>query len=432
MNPIELYLFLKTFEFEYDSEITKVFSFEVNESIKTNLNEAKINYEERNGRIFIERQNLTFSYFENKTEFEQQVQLPHFDKPIIIGDYFNQNECYFSEVYENQNIRRASADDFFISNSKTFLESLDFFINESQKTDNSFDFVDFYSKSSKSLTFNSLSDKKRIKLIHPRVGVLPLNSKIDYRPKFDKLKSLISVNKQFPVFVKRALIKSLGSESGDDLYLKFFEKIDQITHEAELDYNVYLHELSIDKIKSDYKEYKQKYFASQNEILNKLTSQIIALPFSVSGTVFAISRLEKQIIPMTIVCIALLSYIVYISFLTKVYLKDINSLDIQSKKDYNELLNHLFFQNNKDELDYFKNIKDEINKRLKSLFFSLKTFTLIMWISIGLVVLYIISLIFAIKSVAQSILIVIIFCAILSIVFSYLFYPKNQLNENDL
>lgn len=430
MNPLELYLFLKKYEFEYDSNNTKVFSLKENELIKLKLNDVKIDYEERNGKIFIEKKNLTFSYFENKTEFKDEVQLSHFDKPLIIGDYFNQNECYFSEVYENQNIGKASSDDFFISNSKIFLESLDFFINESQKTDNSFDFVDFYSVSSKSLTFNSLSDKKRIKLIHPRVGVLSLDSKIDYSPKFNKLKSLICLNKQFPVFVKRALINSLVSENGD-LYLKFFEKIDQITHEAELDYNVYLHELSIDKIKSDYKEYKQKYFASQNEILNKLTSQIIALPFSVSGTVFAISKLEKQVIPMTIVCIALLSYIVYISFLTKVYLKDINSLDIQSKKDYNELLNHLFFQNNKNELDYFKNIKDEINKRLKSLFFSLKAFTLIMWISIGLVVLYILSLIFDIKAGTQFIIIVIIFCAILSIVFSFLFYPKNQLNENN-
>ena len=127
-----------------------------------------------------------------------------------------------------------------------------------------------------------------------------------------------------------------------------------------LNYNVFLHELSLDKIKTDYKEYKQKYFASQNDILSKISTQVLALPISIAASAFSLFNLKGELFPTLIVIFGLVSYIIYVTFIVKIYFSDINNLNILSQRDFQILKIHPFFNENKDELNYFEDIKDNL------------------------------------------------------------------------
>lgn len=390
MDPFEIFCYLKEVGFSYDKDATKKIRLNYSEDLKKILETNSISFENQNSLIVIERINLPFAFFEDLYEFQLQIKLADFEKPIIINSFSNINSVYYSEKYESSKIDKLPSDNFLFQNAKIFLESIAYFKSKYKENELSFEFIDDFSVSNGAITFSSISEKKRIKFLFSPTGVIELESKVDYTTKFNEFVSLMNESKQYPVFIKKSLIKNLLNSSINP-YIGFFEKLDLIILEAKLDFNVYLHELSIDKIKADYNEYKQRYFSSQNEILNKLTNQVIAVPLSISATVFAISRLEGKVLPLFIVCFGLLCYIGYVSFLIKFFVRDILILNSQSNHDYKNLSDQSFFKENKNELIYFQQVKTSIDNRLSDLFLGLQYFTVIMWFSSGLLVIYVLS-----------------------------------------
>jgi hypothetical protein len=390
MNPLEIFCSLKEVGFSYDKEISKKIQLDYSEDFKKILETNSISFENQNSFIVIERKNLPFAFFEDINEFQSQIKLTDFEKPIIINSFNNTDPIYFSNSYDIQIIDKLPNENYLISNAKTFLESIGYFKSKYDENEVNFEFIDDFSLSNRTITFSSISEKKRLKFIFTPTGVIEMNTSVNYSTKFDEFKSLMLESKQYPVFLKKSLIKHLLNSSLNP-YVSFFEKIDQIILEAKLDFNVYLHELSIDKIKAEYKDYKQQYFSSQNEILNKLTNQIIAVPISISATVFAISRLEGKGLPLFIVSFGLLCYIGYVTFLIKFFVRDILALHSQSSHDYKNLYDQSFFRENEDELTYFKQVKSSIDNRLSDLYLGLKCFTVIMWVSSGLILVYVLS-----------------------------------------
>lgn len=189
------------------------------------------------------------------------------------------------------------------------------------------------------------------------------------------------------MFLKNSIISNLLYEE-KNAFVVFFQKIDAVFYEAKLNYNVFIHELSLDKIKTDYKEYKQKYFASQNDILSKITTQVLALPISIAASAFSLYNLKGEIFPTIIVLFGLVSYIVFVTFIVSIYFTDIINLNVLAQRDYQLLKSHPFFNDNKDELNYFEKIKNKLFERLESLKIGLNIFTFIMWISSTCLVFY--------------------------------------------
>lgn len=390
MDPFEIFCYLRDLGFYYDKDASKKIQLNYSDDLKKKLETNSISFENQNSLIEIERTNLPFAFFEDINEFQLQIKLADFEKPIIIKSFSNNNSVYYSEKHETSKINKLPFDNFLFQNTKIFLESIAYFKSKYHENELNFEFIDDFSVSNCAITFSSISEKKRIKFMFSPTGVIELKSKDDYTIKFNEFVSLMNESKQYPVFIKKSLIKNLLNSSINP-YITFFEKLDLIILEAKLDFNVYLHELSIDKIKADYNDYKQRYFSSQNEILNKLTNQIIAVPLSISATVFAISRLEGKVLPLFIVCFGLLCYIGYVSLLIKFFVRDIHNLNSQSNHDYKNLSDQSFFRENKNELIYFQHVKTSIDNRLSDLFLGLKYFTVIMWFSSCLLLIYVLS-----------------------------------------
>ncbi len=428
MNPIELFLFLLDRGFVYDKDNTKELRFTNDADFLQTLHEQGIINVIEHGKIVVESQNLPFAYFEDKIEFIEQSNLLSFNKPVIIKNYSVNQSSYFSDIdysaFENDQICKPAATDFFFTNAKTFLQSKDFFKNQTVQSNNSFEFVDYFSFSNRSITFSSFFDKKKVKFNFPLAGVIELDPEINYSHLFQEFLDLFEENKQYPVFLKKSLIKFLYNS--ENSYKSLFLNLTKICDEAKIDFNVFIHELSIDKFKEEYKEYKQKYFSSQNEILTKITTQILALPISITGIVFGIDKLHDNFLALFIVCFGLLSYIVYITFLIKIYSTDVSNLFNQTNHDFKSLEEQVFFKSQPDELEYFENIKISLISRLNNLYYLIKMFVVIIWISISFISLYTISKFVQFQNLSHVLIVSILFASILGLIHSHILFKKEN------
>lgn len=415
---------LITFEFQYDEADSKELQF-VNslEFISFLSEETFKEYELKQNRICIKKNKLPFIYFNNEDEFINQVKDDDFNKPILINNYrgndsylyFENNITYLNGELSNINL---------IKNGLAVKQIKSFFKDLSNKEKYGIEIVDNYSISNLVITFISLKDKTKVNLDFKPTGTLKLNSEIDYYFKVNSLiEYLIKENKQFSVFLKNSIISNLLYEE-KGTFILFFEKIDKIFYEAKLNYNVFLHELSLDKIKTEYKEYKQKYFASQNDILSKISTQVLALPISIAASAFSLFNLKGEMFPTLIVIFGLISYIVYVTFIVKIYFSDIENLNLLAQRDFQILKIHPFFNQNKDELNYFENIKNNLFDRLKSLKIGLNIFTFIMWISSTCLLFY---SFYMLKIRVNNLMIPFL---IISFIYSYIYI--NYLNKQEL
>lgn len=381
MSTKDFAIKLISYNFQYDDSHTKELQFINSLDFISFLKDEKFEeFEEKQNRICIKKNKLPFVYFNNEDEFIYQVKDDDFNKPILIKNYKeNNSHLYFENNFTYLNNKLTNNN--LIKNGLAVKEVKAFFKDLSNKEKYGIEIVDNYSNSNLVITFISLKDKTKVNLSFTPTGTLKLSNDVDYYVKVNTIiEYLIKENKQFSIFLKNSIISNLLYEE-KNVFALFFEKIDKIFFEAKLNYNVFLHELSLDKIKTDYKEYKQKYFASQNDILTKISTQVLALPISIAASAFSLFNLKGELFPTLIVIFGLVSYIMYVSFIVKIYFSDINNLNLLAQRDYQLLKTHTFFNENKDELKYFKEIKDNLFERLKSLKIGLNIFTFIMWIS---------------------------------------------------
>lgn len=432
MNPIQIFIAFLNFTFEYDKEYTKELRFVENDICVDTLQLCNIEFSRQHGKIVIDSKILPFSFFEDTIEFITQCTIKSFDKPIIIQKYIEQHSVYFAEeeyiLPETSRIIKSTSTDYFFKNAKTFLLSKEFFKNQANLPIGQHDFVDHFSQTSKTITFSSVIEKKKVKFNFPISGVLELNNTIDYSVLFQNFKNLYEENKQYSVFLKKSIIKNLITE--EDPYKAFFRDLTKICEEAKIDFNVFIHELSIDSIKAEYKDFKQKYFSSQNEILTKLTTQIIALPISVTGILFGIDKLYNNTIALFIVVFGLVAYFIYVTYLMKIFRSDIYNLFDQSCHDYQQLKNQDFFVTLPNEITYFEKIKNEVLSRLQNLYFLIKMMTVMIWISTGFLIIYTLAKFVQFENEIQVILTTILMSAIFGLLYSSLFFKKNLI-ENE-
>ncbi|MFT5823462.1 MAG: hypothetical protein ACI8ZM_004723 [Crocinitomix sp.] len=386
MNNTEIYNVLDNISFQYDKSDRHDLIFSDQEAIRLFLNKHQISFEVRNNKVYVDKLDLPFKFFINRQEFIDTCKEKDSNYDIVIKNYSNDNTLIYTNGITK--INGETSNSFLIENSKAYFQSKNLFKDLNQKRNDDFEFVDFFSESNRNIIFSSLVEKKRLKFEFKNAGAFELSETIDFLSLVNKFeKSLKEDSKLFPMFLKNAMIAKLINETGDK-YIAFFSNIDGILLDAKINLNVYLQGLSLDKIKTEYKEYKQKYFASQSDILSKITSQIIALPVSIAASAFALYKLEDHPLPLSIVAIGLLIYIFYVSFLAKIFVVDVDNLEIGIKHDFELLSQQPFFIDHSDELVFFTNIKSSLIKRLKNLLFGLKFLTISVWAVSSSLILY--------------------------------------------
>ncbi|WP_405294747.1 hypothetical protein [Algibacter sp. Ld11] len=370
---------------EYDSENTKELRFPIKSDYEDLLNRHNIKYNQKAGKLCVEKLNLPFSYFINIDEFKNEVRYKHLKKDCIIHNY-DDSYLFFSK-HDNKALSNGKEVDVYIfNNTVCYFKSKDFFKSNYTYNDGEFEFTDFYSDTDCVIGFSLPGDKSRLVLKFPKTGIPNLSFIEDYSKNYDEFVTVFNESKHHPIFLKNAMVSNL-LQSGKEVYKAFFDKLIKINRDAKLNFNVYLHELSLDKIKAEYKEYKKKYYGNQNEILNKISSQVLALPVSVAGSAFALFKLKDSTFAIILICFALCAFVVYVSYIVAIYWYDIITMNRQMDYDFTLIKEHKFFKDNEGELNHFQEIHEDLKNRVNKLKTSLRLINGLVWVlNLGLII----------------------------------------------
>ena len=207
------------------------------------------------------------------------------------------------------------------------------------------------------ITMINFSEKGRLNISYSQGIPDFLNSK-DFRVGFNAFKSCFSTeSKSLPKFLKSEIIK-LGQNLEESIRLKtIFESLNSIVDKANINFEVFLNEVSVEKLKKDYDELKTKYFKELSDSLGKITQKIVALPIGVSASLIAIDRVSDSPQFLILLLTVIFSTSIILSILVNSNLQDLNYLKKIFTIDYKFLAENKFFSKYPRELELFSEIK---------------------------------------------------------------------------
>lgn len=322
----------------------------------------------------------------------------------------NENAISFFENTTFVNFEQK--ENYLISNHKVFLEFLSILKKHETETDDGFHFVDSFNRDLRKISFVSLSDKGRLNITYELKAPLFDTTK-NLNKQLDRFKSCFdNENKSLIKFLKSATIATASNFPAEQRLKMLIESLDEVVEKARINFEVYLNNLSIDKIKKDYDEVKSKYFNSLSDILSKLSNKIIALPIGVSATLFAIDNINDSNFFLLFLLGATILTTSYISLLLRIHFNDLNYISKIFHYDYNTLLDNNFFSKYPDEKNLFEEIKKRITDRINFLKTVIESYYWIMNIANIIISVFIFSKLGVVENALILITVVLVFIVV--------------------
>lgn len=166
----------------------------------------------------------------------------------------------------------------------------------------------------------------------------------DLKPIFEELKILFE-KKEFVQFFKEIIANSGIHDK--DIRDRFFEVVKNLKiflSLAEKDYESYVLDFAFDKIKSKFKEERNKYFDSLEKNIDTVTKQVFAFPLTFSATAFASYQVKDKPWILSLILLAYLLY-TFIAFYILSMVRyniiclksDVSKEEDEIKKTYNKI-----------------------------------------------------------------------------------------------
>jgi hypothetical protein len=363
-------------------------------------------YEERRGKLYIPRQAFRFSVFWDKANYYNKVHKNEVkNNDLVILNYNKQYDSFiFKASQDKAFLNSEEIKNYLVPNTRVYFDAIKFLAEREISEKNENDFIDFHSVSSRKIVLSSLSDKKQVKFLYRASGIpASVREDIDYRASYEDFKhSFDEGRKHLPLFIKRAIIKHVNQSNTEESLVEFLNKLSTILNEAKINFDAYYYDLSVDQIKEDYKEYKEKYLEEQSQILSKISNQVFALPISIAVVLYAILRIESsdkiQNDPLVLIAGGVLAYLVFVSYSVKIFYTDLKELRGKIEEDFEKLKENKFFENNPDELEKFGSEKDWMDKRTVSVKNGLKLYYWLLWVVNTILIFFSLKLYFDLPS----------------------------------
>lgn len=259
-------------------------------------------------------------------------------------------------------------DNFFFENVWEYYLFLDFLKQQDYQENRPFYFVDHYDDARRQFVF--ISPKKEGKLIVSFDKTKPIfPSEKSLKPIFDRFRATFGEqNKHLPKFIKYELFNVLAKIDRADRMLILIDRLPDMMNTAEQNFEVYLHDLSLDKLKSEYQKSQEDYFTKLRELLGKLITQIFAFPISITATAFATFKVPSSDQPSltnVLLYLIILSFLIFTAFtayLLRIQRIDVDELHINFLTDFEKLTKNKFFENpiNEKEKKLFETARTKV------------------------------------------------------------------------
>jgi len=345
----------------------------LNELNELNLSPEQLKHS-GNKFIRIQKSILSFSIFENEDDFLKisvVERVKSYNGDILIISKKNGNSISYINNISYINFNKENSFHFF-TNAFYYVVFINFLKSLDNEKEDAFHFIDYFNKDNKKIVLTSLSEKSRIIIKYKNV-IPSFSANVDYsKYVIDFLKLFEENNNQITKFLKNSFIEFASRYDFDNRLPNIFTNLTKIIETALLNFEIYINNLSIDKLKEEYNKYKSKYFNDISDILSKLTQKIIGLPIVFATTLFVINKITNDNTDNNSLFLYILIAIIFISSifinsLLKIHYKDLLSLHLSFTRDYNTLKNNNFFRKYPDEIEDFKDIKDNVDSKISIL-----------------------------------------------------------------
>lgn len=130
---------------------------------------------------------------------------------------------------------------------------------------------------------------------------------IDIAGKSDRLKQEFE-KKEFIQFFKEIIVTSVHSTEEKNRLKVIVRQLDSIIDLTTKDYEAYVSNFAIDKIKSDFKKERETYFESIDRSISSIEKQVVAFPLTFAASVFASYKVQDK---PGVLLLILLAYLLY-------------------------------------------------------------------------------------------------------------------------
>lgn len=339
--------------------------FQYSSNIENQLIALNIDFENiRNITLSVEKENLPIKIYSDFSFYLKLTEIKNNDTVLILNIGNLPYSLINNVTYVNF---EEKPENYFFTNTISFKDFIDFLKSQEIDTEEAFHFVDYLNDISRKIVFTSLTDKGRL-IIKYYNEIFHYNEKINLNKYLENFKKcFIEQNHHLPKFLKSSIIEYASRYDADNRINNVFEELNDITNSAKINFEIYLNNLSIDKIRKEYDEYKSKYFKDVSEILNNLTQKIIGLPILIATTLFAVEKVKENSLFLILLIIVILITNIYLVLLLKINFNDLSYIDIISNQDFKALKENNFFNKYPKELEIFTKIKSRITARVNHL-----------------------------------------------------------------
>lgn len=339
--------------------------FQYSTNIENQLTALNIDFENiRNTTLSVEKENFPIKIYSDFNSYLKLTEVKNNNNVLIL----NVDNLPYSLINNLTYINfEEKPENYFFKNAISFNDFIDFLKTQEIDTEEAFHFVDYLNDISRKIVFTSLTDKGRL-IIKYHNRILHFSENINLNNSLENFKNcFVDQNHHLPKFLKSSIIQYASRYDAENRIYNVFEVLNEITYSARINFEIYLNNLSIDKIRKEYDEYKSKYFKDVSEILNNLTQKIIGLPILIATTLFAIEKVKESPLFLILLIIVILITNIYLVLLLRINFNDLTYIDTISNQDFKTLKENNFFTKYPKELDIFTKIKSRITARVKHL-----------------------------------------------------------------
>ncbi|WP_127025019.1 hypothetical protein [Flagellimonas beolgyonensis] len=301
--------------------------------------------------------------FDSRSNFSKAYKSLDSSKNYLIFD--NQSKQFISWVEGNvYKSNDRSSDEFFFSNIFNFKEFEKKWIEigkEANLSDEDFSFIDYYNIQRETFLLSTISNKIQVK----QPTFFPETDE-DLSNRLDLFHSCFNIDskKQFPKFIKKNLIESISEYGSEERLIQSFLKFDKIYEKADLDFQVYLNDISIDKLRDEYEDFKRESLMPFSEITSSLTIKILSVPIAFSAILFSLSRISNPVLQIGVIFSLLLSSII-LNFSLKNHFSDLIAIYRLFGKKVKKIGEHNFFVKNPREKSEIREVITHIVEKVR-------------------------------------------------------------------
>lgn len=364
-----------------------VFPKETNELTIIEIKEAGINVEVNEiDMMEIDLRELPFNTFFDKADFLERITRNSWNKSILLF----KEDIFYSIEEEKTYISNNYTDKYFlISNNFYCYKFLGFLKTQEHQDNSAFYFVDYLNWDTYHLVLTSLKKDGKLEILLPKRGVdIPNDIKLAAAV-LEFIKAFDENNRHYPKFIKTEMISTISQVEKSKRFEVLLTTLNEIIYVASQNFEIYIHDLSLENLKKEFIEHKNKYFMQLRETLTKLTNQVLGLPVVIGISVFSTYKVSDSNPTLLIILGVFLLYFFYSVFLLKLQKEDIQDVKLSFKSDFTTIEGSQFFLKFPEELKDFGKAKKNLDSRIKSLITAMDLYFLFSSLSTIAFVLYV-------------------------------------------